>query len=509
MPQVKVIPALSEQVKKIRVADYARVSSDSADQLNSFATQTEYYTSYIQSQVEWEFAGLYADEAVSGTSTEKREDFQRLLEDCRAGKIDRILVKSISRFARNTLDCIEAVRELKRIGVTVKFEKEGIDTGNMGGEMLLSILSAAAQEESLSISKNLKWSYQKRMKAGEFITAKAPAGYRLQKGVLLPDPKQATIIQRIFHQYLSGQSAEKIAEAWNQSHFCGRHWSPSSIRYILSNEKYVGDALVQKNYTPPVLPLREKANKGEVPQYYIRHSHQGIVSRTEYEAAQKLLAGRRLLHAPKKEKQQYPLSRKLRCGCCGAALHHHQNNGAVCWVCARHRKKKEWCALPILQEKEVFDSFLNLHNKLLENQEIFKTMLSQLREWQAKSLRMQPDAVLLQNRISELMKQNHSLARLQAKGCIDSAVFIERSQYNRKQAEELGWKLRRFRKSDQTELVRKETQRLLALFEEADPLLEFSPAVFQSLVRQITVYPKKFCFQLTNGLVLEERRGRT
>ena len=145
----------------------------------------------------------------------------------------------------------------------------------------------------------------------------------------------------------------------------------------------------------------------------------------------------------------------------------------------------------------------------MENQEIFKTMLSQLREWQAKSLRMQPDAVLLQNRISELMKQNHSLARLQAKGCIDSAVFIERSQYNRKQAEELGWKLRRFRKSDQTELVRKETQRLLALFEEADPLLEFSPAVFQSLVRQITVYPKKFCFQLTNGLVLEERRGRT
>lgn len=209
MPQVKVIPALSEQVKKIRVAAYARVSSDSADQLNSFATQTEYYTSYIQSQVEWEFAGLYADEAVSGTSTEKREDFQRLLEDCRAGKIDRILVKSISRFARNTLDCIEAVRELKRIGFTVKFEKEGIDTGNMGGEMLLSILSAAAQEESLSISKNLKWSYQQRMKSGEFITAKAPAGYRLQKGVLIPDPKQATIIQRIFHQYLSGQSAEK------------------------------------------------------------------------------------------------------------------------------------------------------------------------------------------------------------------------------------------------------------------------------------------------------------
>ena len=330
---------------------------------------------------------------------------------------------------------------------------------------------------------------------GEFITAKAPAGYRLQKGVLLPDPKQATIIQRIFHQYLSGQSAEKIAEAWNQSHFCGRHWSRPRSGTFYPMKNMWGTHWCRKITRRLCPPLREKANKGEVPQYYIRHSHQGIVSRTEYEAAQKLLAGRRLFACPEKEKQQYPLSRKLRCGCCGAALHHHQNNGAVCWVCARHRKKrKSGAPCPSYRKKEVFDSFLNLHNKLLENQEIFKTMLSQLREWRAKSLRMQPDAVLLQNRISELMKQNHSLARLQAKGCIDSAVFTERSQYNRKQAEELGWKLRRFRKSDQTELVRKETQRLLALFEEADPLLEFSPAVFQSLVRQITVYPKNSVF---------------
>ena len=139
MPQVRVIQPISEQAKKLRVAAYARVSSDSADQLNSFATQVAYYTDFIQSKDEWEFAGLYADEAVSGTTADKRDDFQRLLADCRAGKIDRILVKSISRFARNTLDCLQTVRELKQLGVAVEFEKEGIDTGNMGSEMLLSI----------------------------------------------------------------------------------------------------------------------------------------------------------------------------------------------------------------------------------------------------------------------------------------------------------------------------------------------------------------------------------
>ena len=179
VPQVKVIQPIAEQAKKLRVAAYARVSSDSADQLNSFATQVDYYTSYIQSKDEWEFAGLYADEAVSGTTADKRSDFQRLLADCRAGKIDRILVKSISRFARNTIDCIQTVRELKQLGVAVEFEKEEIDTGKMGSEMLLSILGSAAQEESLSISKNLKWSIRKRMQKGDFITCRAPYGYIL------------------------------------------------------------------------------------------------------------------------------------------------------------------------------------------------------------------------------------------------------------------------------------------------------------------------------------------
>ena len=215
MPQVKVIQPIAEQAKKLRVAAYARVSSDSADQLNSFATQVDYYTSYIRSKEEWEFAGLYADEAVSGTTADKRDDFQRLLADCRAGKIDRILVKSISRFARNTIDCIQTVRELKQLGVAIEFEKEEIDTGNMGSEMLLSMLGSAAQEESLSISKNLKWSYRRRMKSSDFITCNAPLGYYLKNGTLLPDPQEVPIVEYIFSSYLAGKSMEEISNDLN------------------------------------------------------------------------------------------------------------------------------------------------------------------------------------------------------------------------------------------------------------------------------------------------------
>lgn len=237
MPEVKIIRPIVEQAKKLRVAAYARVSSDSVDQLNSFATQVAYYTDFIQSKDEWEFADLYADEAVSGTTADKRNDLQRLLADCRAGKIDRILVKSISRFARNTLDCIQTVRELKQLGIAVEFEKEQIDTGNMGSEMLLSILGSAAQEESLSISKNLKWSYRRRMKSGDFITCSAPLGYYLKNGTLIPDPQEVPIVEYIFSSYLTGRSLKEIATELSTMEVGiadkkSERWHRSTIRYI-------------------------------------------------------------------------------------------------------------------------------------------------------------------------------------------------------------------------------------------------------------------------------------
>ena len=513
MPQVRVIPPILEQAKKLRVAAYARVSSDSADQLNSFATQAEYYTSYIQSKDEWEFAGLYADEAVSGTTTDKRDDFHRLLEDCRAGKIDRILVKSISRFARNTLDCIEAVRELRQLGVTILFEKENLDTANLGSEMLLSILSAAAQEESLSISKNLKWSYRRRMKSGDFITHSAPLGYSLQDGELIPVPEEIPTIRYIFGSYLAGKSMQEIAEDLNREEKesdlrKSSGWQRSSIRYILTNEKYAGDSLVQKNFTPDEIPLRKVKNEGQLPQYYIRDSHPAIIPHEIFEAVQNLLSEKADLHGAKTEKKEYPLSRMMKCGLCGSTLHRRPQS-TIRWSCYRHLRGKELCSMEIIEEMEICQSFLTVYNKVLgRKDDILKPMAAQLYRLRDKAVFTKPDVIVLNRKISELVQRNHALARLQTKGAIDSASFIERCNRNNKEIAALRRELNKIREPDRISAAIQNTEMLLDLLEEANPMQEFDPQIFKGMVSQIIVYSEKFQFCLKNGLVLEERRKK-
>ena len=213
MAQVQVIQPYQPQGEVVeKVAAYCRVSTDSKDQLNSYRTQIGYYTNFIAQHPGWALVDIYADEGITGTSLEKRDEFKRMLQDCRAGKITRILVKSVSRFARNTLELIETTRELKDLGVVVVFEEQGIDTAQMLGEMQLTLLAMAAQEESTSISKNVRWSYQKRMENGEFITTYAPFGYRLEKGVLIPEPEEARVVCAIFTLFLSGRGALAIAK---------------------------------------------------------------------------------------------------------------------------------------------------------------------------------------------------------------------------------------------------------------------------------------------------------
>lgn len=211
MPQVQVIQPIQQQPKRLRVAAYARVSSDSTDQLNSLSVQVDYYTHLIQENPNWDFAGIYADEGITGTSTKHREQFNRLLDDCRAGLIDRVLVKSASRFARNTADALASVREMKSLGVTVVFEKEGFDTETANGEMILSMICAAAQEESLSISQNTKWGIRKKMHDGTYITSLTPFGYKKIDRQLFPDEKEAATVKEIFNLFLNGFSTAEIA----------------------------------------------------------------------------------------------------------------------------------------------------------------------------------------------------------------------------------------------------------------------------------------------------------
>ena len=264
--RVIVIPAHDELVaRKLRVAAYARVSSSSEDQLNSYRVQNQYYSELISSNPDWEMVDIYADEGITGTSVEKREDFQRMMQDCRKGKIDRILVKSISRFARNTKDCLAAVRELKELGVSVQFEEQGIDTSKVSSEMVTAIMASLAQKGSESISGNVQWGYQKRMESGKFNTCKAPYGFTLHEGKLSIIEDEAAVVRFIFQLYLNGLNGYEIANTLSQQEIPpGREmgtWKDSSIYYILKNERYAGKAMVGKSYSTTTFPHKKSEIK--------------------------------------------------------------------------------------------------------------------------------------------------------------------------------------------------------------------------------------------------------
>ena len=305
MPQVKIIQPLEEQVKRLRVAAYVRVSSDSEDQLNSFSVQMEHYTGLIKDNAEWNFAGIYADEGITGMAADKRESFQRLLKDCRAGKIDRILVKSISRFARNSADTISVTRELKQLGVSIYFEKEGIDTADMGSEMLLSMLGAVAQEESVSISRNLQWGIRKRMQKGEYVTASVPFGYSYIDRTLVPNEKEAAVVRDIFQYYISGMGMQEIVNELMRNGIQpprkAKEWCISDIQYILTNEKYIGDSLLQKKLTVGEFPSRRVKNDGDLSQYYVENSHPAIIEKEVFAQAEKLIEQKRLTGSVKQK----------------------------------------------------------------------------------------------------------------------------------------------------------------------------------------------------------------
>ena len=278
--------------KKIRLAAYCRVSSSSEDQLHSYAAQIRHYSDYAKEHPEMELYDIYADEGITGTCMEKRDELLRLLKDCKRGMIDRIITKSISRFARNTVELLTMLRELKELGVTVYFEEQGIDSGKMNAELIVTLPGLAAQQESVSISQNMRWSYKKRMETGDFLTCSAPYGYILKDGQLTVCEDEATVVRRIFTLYLSGVGKQSIANLLNQEGVPRKKgkngWQFTSIHYILNNERYMGDAVLQKYYTSETLPFKKKRNFGERDQTYVEHSHPAIVTAAVFRKAQAL-----------------------------------------------------------------------------------------------------------------------------------------------------------------------------------------------------------------------------
>ena len=282
------LPAV--QYKKKRVAAYARVSSGKDAMLHSLSSQISYYSSLIQRNAEWEYAGVYADEAITGTK-DRRPEFQRLLADCRNGKIDIILTKSISRFARNTVTTLQIVRELRDYGVDVHFERENLKSLDPDGEFILTILASFAQEESLTASENQKWKIRKNFSEG-VTTTTSILGYRIDHGEITVIPEEAAIVRRIFDCYLSGMGLNAIARMLQKDGVPTKHggrWADKTVRQILSNEKYKGTLLLQKTFSLDHISKKKAVNKGALPQYLVENSHDAIVSPDTSDAVQRVI----------------------------------------------------------------------------------------------------------------------------------------------------------------------------------------------------------------------------
>ena len=331
-PQIIHLTAL--QLK--RVAAYARVSDSKVAMLHSLSAQISHYSGYIQKQRGWQYVGVYADEAVTGTK-DSRAEFQRLLADCRAGKIDMIITKSITRFARNTVTLLETVRELKLLGIDVFFEKENIHSMSGDGEVMLSILASYAQEESRSVSENCKWRIRKRLENGEVVSLRYLYGYNIKKGVVEIDPERAETVKMIFTDYLDGMGGILIARRLNEAgipSFFGGRWTANRVHEIIRNEKFMGDALGQKSFIADHLTKKSVRNKGQLPQYYAEDVLPAIIEKATFEAAQRVMAGRRE-HFNIKDTSalRYPFTGKILCDNCGKRYKRKKGVGRFYWQC--------------------------------------------------------------------------------------------------------------------------------------------------------------------------------
>lgn len=347
--QITKIPAKLKENKKLRVAAYARVSADKDAAFHSLEAQTEYYQKYVSRHPDWMLVGIYSDNGISGTIID-RPEFQRMLEDCRAGKIDLVVTKSVTRFARNTVVLLDTVRELKALGIDCFFEKENMHSISPDGELLLTLLAMYAEEEARSASENQRWKIKKRFEAGEAWVGNM-LGYRLVDGNMVIIPEEAEIVRNIFSDYLSGMGKQSIAKKYRNPDFgapiiakCG----PSTISRILRNEKYMGDMLLQKYYCPDFIAKKRKENHGEVQQYYVENSHEPIIDRETFEAVQAEIQRRKPLEAAKKPSEDNLFVGMIRCGICGCHFVRKRQASrayhSVIWVCNTYlRKGKEQC----------------------------------------------------------------------------------------------------------------------------------------------------------------------
>lgn len=514
---ITVIPArrrvgntVNKEVKpKLRVAAYCRVSTDSDEQATSYDAQVEHYSNFIQKNEEWEFAGIFADDGISGTNTKKREEFNRMIAECMEGHIDMIITKSISRFARNTLDCLRYIRQLKEKNIPVFFEKENINTMDSKGEVLLTIMASLAQQESESLSKNVKMGMQFRFQKGEVqVNHNRFMGYtKDEDGHLIIEPAEAEIVKRIYREYLQGASLKQIGDGLMDDGIltaAGKaKWRPESVKKILKNEKYIGDALLQKTYTVDVLTKKRVKNNGIVPQYYVENSHEPIIPRDLYMQVQEEMLRRANLHSGANRKKRvysskYALSSIVYCSKCGDIYRrvHWNNRGykSIVWRCvSRLEEKGSECTAPTINEETLQTAVVKAINELLANKEPF---LSTLQKNIATVFNEENDNATddIDGKLEELQQQ----LLIQAKSKNDYEDV----------ADEI-YRLRELKQNALAENAEREGKRQRIaemtdfLNEQSCELEEYDEQLVRRLIEKVTVFDDKLTVEFKSGVEID------
>ena len=530
--KVTVIPADPKHIQKdirkqrLRVAPYCRVSTNSEEQLDSYQAQIEYYTEKIAAQQEWTMVDMFADEGKTGTSTKKRKEFLRMIKACEKGKVDLIITKSVSRFCRNTLDGLDYVRRLKRMGVGVFFEKENVNTLYMDNEMILTFMMSQAQAESESMSGNIRWGHRKNFKDGKVYFHYAGfLGYRRGENNLPEiDPEEAEIVRRIFSRYLIGHSVAKIIadlEADGIKTARGhKKWNDGVIRGMLRNEKYMGDALLQKTYIADLFTRQTRKNTGELPQYYVENSHPAIIDRLTFQRVQEEMARRSSLKKVStvaktelaKYSGKYVLTELLSCGNCGSPYRRvtwtRPEGKKIVWRCInRLENGKKFCKeAPTLEESRIHTAVVSTMNEMFS----LKSMKAILQDSIQSALAQkngETSLAAIDSRLSELREQQYRLLQLAAAVGADSTQYDEELKKISLEFSALVAKRSELEKKRQdTEQADERAEQLAAELEAVDTgITTFDEVTVRQLISAITVLSEEkllICFK--DGTEIEQ-----
>lgn len=511
MKKITKIEAKKKETRKLRVAGYARVSTSNEAQLQSLECQKTHYEQYIKSHQDWEYAGLYYDEGISGTKMEKRAGLLSMLDACERGEIDFIVVKSISRFSRNTVDSIEVVRRLCNLGIHMFFEKENLNTGDMEGELLLSILSSLAESESRSISDNAKWGIVQRFKNGTYKQPCIPYGYDSDDGELVINEKQATVVRRIFNSVLNGMSSYDIAKQLNSDGIVGPRretWRDSTIRNILNNEKYIGDALYQKTFHDDNYIKRK--NNGEKDQFYIKDHHEPIVSEEVFNAALAILdmngQEKGVEIGTDKYLARYAFSGKIVCGECGGKFKRIKVANRFHQGCTTHIKDKSICSMKSIHEEAIKAAFVTMMNKLIFARDKVLVPL-------AKGLNAvgNEDYILrlseIESRLEDLSERRDKLMSFYSAGLLSPGAFANEIASVEYEEQECSNEIRELEvRMNAARGNNRDIEELLKFTKESEMLTEFDDELFTKFVERIMIYKRtEVGFELKCGPIFRER----